>query len=341
MTNAAVQTATVIKEEEIRPDDLFSEFLRLAAADAEGFFDRSQFVAIPCPACGEPGAGNGFEKFSFEYGQCKNCGTLYASPRPNPAELLRYYAQSKSQKYWLDTILRQTGEKREQSILRPNLERIEKLLIERNRVPKRALDVGASGGAFLSALSEKYPEAALVAIEPGQAAAEKCRVRNITVYEDFVENAAGKEGAQGDLVTCFEVFEHVQNPLKFAKALCDVTSPGGMAVITCLGADGFDIQLLWDKSRAIMPPFHLNFLSKQGMETLFAKAGFDKVEVLTPGRLDVEIVCKSIQRGVVPDNISRFEQLLLSKNEETLAKFQKFLAAEGLSSHVWILAYKK
>lgn len=335
--SGAVQTSTKIKEEEIRPDELFSEFLRLSAEDAEGFFDKSKFVNVPCPACETPDTQNGFKKHSFQYGQCVDCGTIYTSPRPDKSELLRYYAESESQKYWINTILKQTGEKRQAQIMQPNIERIEHILQEQNRTPKRVLDVGASGGAFLSAWKARHNEAELIGIEPGEDAAAKCRENGITVFEDFVENAAGQDGAQGDLVTCFEVLEHVQEPLTFARALCDVTAPGGMAVITCLGADGFDIQILWEKSRSISPPYHLNFLSKSGMETLFSKAGFDEVEIRTPGRLDVEIVEKSIERGIEAE-LSRFEKLILSRDEDTKAAFQKFLAEYGLSSHVWIIA---
>ena len=88
-----------------------------------------------------------------------------------------------------------------------------------------------------------------------------------------------------------------------------------------------------------MPPYHLNFLSKQGMEIIFTKAGFNKVNILTPGRLDVQIVQKSIERGISLE-LSRFEKLLLSRGEETLQAFQKFLANNALSSHVWIVCYK-
>lgn len=336
----AIQTNVPIKEEEIRPDDLFSAFQDLSAKDAQNFFDRSQFVSVSCPACGQEKTANGFKKFSFEYGQCTDCGTLYVTSRPNRGELLRYYGQAESQKFWVETILKKTGEKRQQSILLPNLARIQGLLKERNKSPARVLDVGAANGAFLTEWRKNNPSAEIIAIEPGEKAAAQCREKGMKVFEDFVENAAGQPGAQGDLVTCFEVMEHVQDPLQFAKALCGVTAPGGVSVITCLGADGFDIQLLWEKSRSVMPPYHLNFLSKKGMETLFSKAGFDEIEILTPGRLDVDIVKKSLEReqGV---ELSRFEKLLLSRGPETHVEFQKFLASHALSSHVWILAHRR
>lgn len=328
-----------IKEDEIRPDDLFQTFLDLSANDAQNFFDPTQFEEIDCPACGEARTQDSFEKHSFSYGECISCGTLYASPRPNRAELLRYYATSESQKFWIDNILKKTGEKRKESIMRPNLQRVLGLLEETGRTPKTVVDIGAANGAFLSEWNKARGGCTLIAVEPGEKAAQTCRDQGFTVYEDFIEDLAEQNAVQGDLVTCFEVLEHTQNPARFARAMADVTAPGGAAIMSGLGADGFDIQLLWEESRSVMPPYHLNFLSKKGLELLFSGAGFDTVHIFTPGRLDVDILKKSMERGADP-KLSRFEKLLLKRGEDTHQAFQKFLAEHALSSHVWIMCTK-
>lgn len=336
----SVKTNTVIKEEEIRPDDIFNKFMELSAWDAENFFDRSKFEDVNCPGCTSGKRAPAFKKHTFQYNQCTDCGSLYVSPRPNQEELNRYYMTSESQKFWVETILKQTGEKRKESILIPNLERAEKLLADIGKSePKRVLDVGAANGAFLSEWKKRHPQAELIGIEPGENAATKCRETGAKVFEGVVETECEKPGAQGDLVTCFEVLEHVQKPQAFAQAIYKTTTPGGTAIITCLGADGFDIQVLWEKSRSVMPPYHLNFLSKKGMEAMFAKAGFKSIDVLTPGRMDVQIVERSIERGLAPE-LSRFEKLLLSRGGDALKDFQNFLANHGLSSHVWILCHR-
>ncbi len=328
-----------IKEDEIRPEDIFNEFMDLSAKDAQGFFDKSKFVEIACPACNSEGIESCFEKHSFCYNHCDKCGSIYVSPRPDLSELIRYYSVSDSQKFWSDNILKKTGDKRKEVIMLPNITRIEGILERDNRNPKRVLDVGSANGAFLTEWKKRHLDAELYGVEPGKESAQQCRDLGITTYENSVENEAGNNSVSGDLVTCFEVVEHVQDPELFAKAIYDVTASGGVAVMSCLGADGFDIQLLWEKSRSLMPPYHLNFLSQNGMVELFSKAGFDRVEIFTPGRLDVQIVEKSIERGITPD-LSRFEKLLLSKGENVLQAFQKFLADHCLSSHVWIICYK-
>lgn len=325
-----------IKEEEIRPEDVFSEFMRLSADDAENFFDKSKFVEVNCPGCASSEIKSKFEKNTFTYNNCEECGSIYVSPRPDLSELIRYYSVGKSQSFWAEEVLKKTGEKRKESIMLPNITRIEEIIEKTGHKPKRVLDIGSANGAFLTEWKKRHPEAELHGIEPGQDAARQCRELGIEVYESSVEDEAEQGDAQGDLVTCFEVIEHVQDPELFAKAVYKVTAPGGVAIMSCLGADGFDVQLLWEKSRSLQPPYHLNFLSHKGMTELFSKAGFKDVKIFTPGRLDVQIVQKSIERGVVPE-LSRFEELLLSRGEETLAAFQKFLADHCLSSHVWIV----
>lgn len=335
-----MKSAAAIREEEIRPDDLFNEFMRLSAQDAENFFDRSKFSDVKCPGCGVAEASSHFIKHSFRYNHCAGCGSIYVSPRPEESEMLRYYAQSDSQRFWAESILKKTGDKRKESIMLPNISRIEEIIARHGHAPGRVLDIGSANGTFLTEWKKRHPEAQLIGIEPGRESAQKCRDLGIAVHEDFVEGVADKGQAQGDLVTCFEVIEHVQNPERFARAVGKVTAPGGLAIMSCLGADGFDIQVLWEKSRSLMPPYHLNFLSVTGMTNLFSRAGFDRVEIFTPGRLDVQIVQKSIERDVVPE-MSRFESLLLSRGEETLAAFQKFLADNCLSSHVWVVCHKE
>lgn len=325
--------AETIKEADIRPDQLFSEFMRLSSEDAERFFDKSKFVAVACPGCGGTAVVDSFTKHTFRYNHCASCASIYVSPRPDPSELLRYYAKSASQRFWSERILRQTSASRKTSIVLPNIERIATIVGERK--PTRVLDIGSGSGTFLAEWKKRHPEAELIGIEPGPEGAETCRAAGMTVREDFVENVTD---VQGDLVTCFEVVEHVQDPEAFVRAVRRVTAPKGIAVMSCLGADGFDIQVLWEQSRSLMPPYHLNFLSIAGMTALFKRAEFADTRIFTPGRLDVQIVQRAIERGSVP-RLSRFERLLLSRGSDVLQAFQEFLAAHRLSSHVWIVAH--
>ena len=55
-----------MKEEDIRPEKIFSEHLRLCKEDAQTYFQEVQRERIKCPACDSIGE-LAFEKQGFEY----------------------------------------------------------------------------------------------------------------------------------------------------------------------------------------------------------------------------------------------------------------------------------
>ena len=177
----------------------------------------------------------------------------------------------------------------------------------------------------------------MIAIEPGKESADVCREKGFTVIESMVEDA-GDNGEVADLVTCFEVIEHVFDPSAFVGAIYRLVRKGGYCLITGLGGDGFDIQVLGENSKSIFPPHHLNFLSVDGLQRLFESAGFADVHITTPGKLDVDIVRNTYmdQNAEIP----QFIKTLLGRGETALKEFQEFLVRHNLSSHIWILAQK-
>ena len=57
-----------MKEADIRPQELFNEFLAIAEKDIARFFgDRSVFVEVPCPACESEAFTSGLEKLGFRF----------------------------------------------------------------------------------------------------------------------------------------------------------------------------------------------------------------------------------------------------------------------------------
>jgi hypothetical protein len=174
------------------------------------------------------------------------------------------------------------------------------------------------------------------AVEPNATLAERCRALGFNVYEGPGETARESLSGVADVVTCFEVIEHVPRLTEFASSMQALLRPGGLAVATTLGCDGFDIQVLWDQANCICPPSHINFCSREGFVRLFERAGFVDVEVLTPGELDVDIVRNKLANGEIA--LSRFERMLLSSGPDALADFQNFLQRNRLSSHSWVVA---
>ena len=118
-----------------------------------------------------------------------------------------------------------------------------------------------------------------------------------------------------------------------------MTRSGGYVFISTLCIDGFDLQMLWEKSSQISPPHHINFLSLNGFRSLFDRAGLKNIQLTTPWQLDVDIVRNNVKSISNKTNIYKFLNKII--NDEIIAEnFQNFLAKNQLSSHVWVFGEK-
>lgn len=327
-----------MKEHEIRPEALLDRYLELSAKDAEICFGDVQRLPIACAACGGTDSAHQFDKNGFAYARCVDCATLFQSPRPAMAAFEAFYRRSESFRYWAEVFFPTVAEVRREKIFRGRVERLAGLCGEKGLDVERLIDVGAGYGIFLDEWRRRFPRVQAVAVEPSASLARQCRSKGFTVVEEIAENVVGHDNT-ADLVTCFEVLEHVYSPVDLVRTLKGLVRPGGYVFVSTLTIDGFDLQVLWDKSNQITPPHHINFLSAKGFEILFERAGLADVTVSTPGQLDVDIVRNAAQRD---PSLLRGQNFLceLLANDDNSAAFQRFLAERRLSSHVWVLGRK-
>jgi len=325
-----------MKESEIRPEAMLRRYLELSEEDAANCFGNEPRESIPCVGCGSLRVEPNFVKHGFAYGLCRDCGTLYQTPRPSLSAFESFYRDSVSSNYWAEVFFPAVAEARREKIFRPRVERLAALCEAQHTKIRRLIDVGAGYGIFLDEWRKRLPGTHLVAIEPSATLAEECRAKGFDVVENIVER--GGEGYEGfaDLVVCFEVLEHVYEPLAFVKSLMRLSRPGGIVFVSTLCIDGFDLQTLWHKSNQIFPPHHINFLSVTGFEKLFMRAGLMDVSVTTPGKLDVDIVRNASRQDPNLLHGQRFLQHLIG-DEAIATAFQNFLATNRLSSHAWVM----
>src|SRR5439155_24285794 len=102
----------------------------------------------------------------------------------------------------------------------------------------------------------------------------------------------------------------------------------------------FDTPVLWTRTVYLYPPDRTNCFSLRGVEMLLTRAGFELLEVSTPGVLDVEIVRAHVERDAgIP--LSRFERELLAGDDQVHSAFQTFLQQNGMSSFARMVARRK
>lgn len=144
-----------------------------------------------------------------------------------------------------------------------------------------------------------------------------------------------------DVVVSFEVIEHLFSPRDFLLSCADVFSPGGLLVITCPNVRGFDIVVLQTLSNTVDVE-HLNYFHPASLSRLVGACGFEILEVMTPGKLDAELVRKKTLSGKFDLSDQPFlQQILIDEWERVGGAFQQFLAANQLSSHMWLVARKR
>jgi len=319
-----------MKEAEIRPQDLLEKYMDLSRKDAKRM-DRSTFVNIECPACTSTANRFKFIKNDFTYVQCMDCGSLYCSPRPGPKVLNSFYEESESSHYWASVFFPAVAETRREKLFQQKAKKIQEVVAFKNKRNLSICDVGAGYGIFLEELAKVFPLAELYAIEPSPELAKVCKNKGFTTMISSAEESVDWRD-RFDLIISSEVIEHVFSAEDFLRSLHQLSKPNGQVLLTGLGYEGFDILVLQDKSNSIFPPHHLNFLSIEGFEILFNRIGFKKVDIWTPGVLDVDIVMNS---GFVPEFLK-----ILGQREGALEKFQSYLASQRLSSHVWCLGVR-
>ena len=330
-----------MKEDQIRPKKIFDEYLELSKKDITKFFSSADNrVNIDCPACKSKDHISEFSKNNFGLNTCINCYSLYVSPRPKKKDLDKFYQDSESTSFWATVFFPSVAEARRELIFKQRVKNVYDYCKKNQLAHKNLIDIGAGYGLFLEEWRLISPDDNLYALEPGQELAKICRSKNFETLEKFSENAAEWEN-KADILTSFEVFEHVFSPYEFTLSLFKMLKPGGTAVVSGLTVDGFDIQFLWEKSKSISPPHHLNFLSLKGLVKLFERVGFVDIEVQTPGKLDFDIVKNSISPTVELKGKQRFIHTIIERGKKAEEDFQSFLKENKMSSHFWVYAKKK
>jgi len=325
-----------MKEEEIRKRNVLNRYLELVQEDSSRLFrDRSTFIKIDCPACRNNEPEGCFDKMGFSYVQCEKCETLFVSPRPAYHDLMKIYVDSPSTKYWVNDFFLPTADVRREKIFKPRAQFIT------NRFPdikyKRMADIGAGFGLFLEEMKILWPASDIVAIEPSLDMAKICRDKGLDVLETTLEEVDPME--RFDLLTAFELFEHLHDPLPFVEKVHTLLNPGGYLFITTLNVLGFDIQVLWEKAKSVFPPQHLNFFNPHSIATLLARNGFEIVEITTPGQLDWDIIEGAYtQEGLDPGRF--FRTVCRYGTDKAKRDIQQWIQVNNFSSHMRVIARK-
>lgn len=326
-----------MKEEDIRKRSVFNRYLELVADDVKVFFDKGNFLETNCPACASADIGFEFEKTNFSYVSCRKCGTLFVNPRPSLEVMKRFYSESASTSFWVNEFFKPVAEARREKIFRPRAEYLSAFLRE-DKISAVA-EIGAGFGIFLEELRKISPNKHYIAIEPSKEMADICSRKGLETRMAMFEEISDMDGKL-DLLVSFELLEHLVRPEDFFNKAYSLLRPGGKLVFTTLNGMGFDILLLWESSKSVTPPHHLNFFNPYSVKLLIERFGFEAQDISTPGKLDWDIV-----EGMIKNEgakLGRFWQKIADQaGQECKKGLQQWIIKNSLSSHMRVLAKRK
>ncbi len=326
-----------LKESDIRPESTYNEYKDLLVEDIKKYFtDPASLTSIDCPGCSAENSELIFSKMGFDYLACNKCGSWFVSPRPSDDVLRDFYKNSDAGNFLRKIFLGDTIESRSKKVFSYRLQWIMSLIEEYLPEAKVMLDYATRYPTFLKQLSDNSELESILSVYPECYEQENLLPENIRIL-----NTSTIMADSTDIFAAFEVVERVFDPgMLFATAF-KASRKNGLFVMTSTTSSGFEYKVLGEHSPNIVPPGRLNLLSLEALVSQIEKAGFEIIEVSTPGRLDIEMVKKTFDNN--PDiPLDPFWKYLFSfRNENALHAFQEYLQEFQLSSHVRIAAIKK
>ena len=137
--------------------------------------------------------------------------------------------------------------------------------------PGRLLEIGSSVGLFLDEAQRRGWDA--TGIEPSRWAAEKARGLGVRVFNGALDEFVPNDGPF-DVVASWDVWEHLDDPMKALDRTFELLRPGGILVFTTLNMGGFGAKLF----RGRWPWFmrmHLHYFTRgaSAIKCCYAAAG--------------------------------------------------------------------
>ena len=205
----------------------------------------------------------------FSMVRCNQCGLLYQNPRPTQEEIERYYAQDYEPFY---------QEKTENWIMKKVgrygvYKRCRTINSLRGINSGRLLDIGCSTGLFLNVLQQSG-KWEVMGVEPSEYAVKVAWERyQLEVFNGTLQQANYPTGFF-DVVTLWDVLEHLPDPSGSLEEISRITKPNGYLVMRVPNSDSVDAKIFGPCWAGLDLPRHYYVFSKKNIIWFLERIGY-------------------------------------------------------------------
>lgn len=198
--------------------------------------------------------------------KCGNCGFVFSQKIPTPSELTEHY-----EGYGRNDYLSPITVKRYHELLDK---------MEPFRKTNKILDVGCGIGYFLEVAKERGWE--VYGTEFTDEAVEICERKGIKMQKGVltIDNYKAEEF---DIITSFEVIEHINNPKEELNHFFQLLRKGGLVYVTTPNFNSLLRYRLKESYNVIAYPEHLSYYTPKTIRTVFKNAGFATKKIESTG----------------------------------------------------------
>lgn len=216
---------------------------------------------------------------TFTLVECASCGLLYQNPRP-PLEAIGAFYPPDYEPFQTPPPWAETRRLRQLTHLYGLKKRwrVVERFAPRRQGRRAILDVGCATGLFLAAGSDAWEKQG---VEPSPYAAQYARRRfGLNIYEGTLDNAP-LEGRQFDVVTMWDVLEHLHDPLTDLRRVRALLRPDGIFVARVPNRHALEIGCFGESWAGFDQPRHMFVPDPTRLRLLLERAGL-RVVALPP-----------------------------------------------------------
>jgi len=280
----------------------------LWAIDQETGLIRADLVqARNCPVCGTPPERGLFVKDGFRHVKCSTCGLIYVSLVLKDEVMDKYWREELA---WSGVLTSSPQMELDRLKFKYGLD-----LVADRLDGRRLLDVGSGPGGFVRLADELDWDA--TALELNETSSRQLAAEGYKVIVKHLElSDLGSEGF--DLISFWEVLEHLKNPAEVLASAKRLLAPGGLILIMVPNAGSLVTRLLHEKSNTFGGHSHLNHFNAESLTLLCQNAGLQILEIETVitelGTINNHLAFEDPYSGQAPDFYSLITPEVIHKN---------------------------